>query len=1017
MANETTVRLGADASGYILELSRAGRSADAWAASNEAAARRTEASQRAVAEATENGSEASTRAISRFMRSLTQQASTSGLARSELMRLQAAQLGVTNQAAPFIAQIAASEESMKRAAGQSDALRSGLDRITAGATSAGERISELAAGMSPLSVALVGIGVGVPVLAGIEAAALRSARGLVEIQAQVDKLTVGLKFINGGSVLGASQDMEYLRDTTKRLGLSLDQVAKDYVSLAAASRGTSLEGDRTREIFTAVAEAATVLHLNADQTSGALTAIQQMMSKGSVQAEELRGQLGERLPGAFQIAARAMGVSTAELNKMLEQGQVLSEDFLPKFAAQLRSEFAGSVEEAAKAAQAALGRSSTAWTDFVRTVVDSGVGKFAAEQLNILTDGVNGVTEAMQRAKKEGAGFWGQAAAGAGGAARFLNPMNAFDYTPQSDANRADYLRAEIDRYKSAAEGGDRGAKNRVRQLNRELSQINGRMTPAVAGGDLEAFEAQQRLADARDAKARDDRVSAFISGGKHQTGQEQYESNIKAVEAQFSAAVVGLEQGSEKYNEALAAATARKAELTEKYEKAGKNADARTGRLELSGSIEALQQQYKDEEEALRGHLSDIRAQQQQGVISAREALDQELSARQSALGNQAALLQKEIDLSGGAAQVKARERYEGELRRVNAAIEQARKEHGNAIARLERQELLQVQAYSDALMNSLSVREQAIRSQVEAVGMGGAERELQARINQVNQDADRRRYDLSRSRSESRISQSVYEQELAALQQYQDQRLELELAANERLRVAEADWTNGATAAWQDYADKARDVASQAKNAFTNLYDGLTDAGAAWATGTKVSIGDVGRAFVASLVKMQLQAAATPLFGAISGFAASAFQPSNWTTTNTGNPWSLESLGVMGGRAGGGGVGSGQLWEVNEKGPELYRTEGKTFLMTGEQGGYVTPLTTGGAAGGFGGAPSVHISMTGAPSEPAVQARQNADGSLSIDMIWKQIDQRLGSAIATGQSATGRAMQKRFGLVPQLG
>lgn len=987
MANETTVRLGADASGYILELARAGRSADAWAASNEAAARRTEASQRAVAEATQNGSEASTRAISRYMRSLTQQASTSGLARSELLRLQAAQLGVTNQAAPFIAQIAASEESMKRAADQSTALRSGLDRVTSGAASAGERIAQLAAGMSPLGVALVGVGVGVPVLAGIEAAALRSARGVVEIQAQVDKLTVGLKFINGGSVLGASQDMEYLRVTTNRLGLSLDQVAKDYVGLAAASRGTSLEGERTRDIFTAIAEASTVLHLSADETSGALTAVQQMISKGTVQAEELRGQLGERLPGAFQIAARAMGVSTSELSKMLEQGEVISTEFLPKFADQLRREFAGSVEEAAAAAQAALGRSSTAWTDFVRTVVDSGLGKFAAEQLNILTDGVNGVTEAMQRAKKEGAGFWGQAAAGAGGALRFLNPVNAFDYTPQSDANRAEYLRAEIERYRAAADGGDRGAKNRIRQLGRELSQIQGRMTPTVAGGDLEAFEARQRAAEERDAKARDDRVNAFIGGGKHKTRQEQYADNIKAVEAQFSAAVVGLEKGSAKYDEALAVATARKQELTEKYEKAGKTAADRADRFALSGDIEALQQQYRDEEDALRNHLSEIRAQQQQGLISAREALAQELSARQAALGNQAAILQKEIDLSSGAARIKARERYEGELRRVNAAIEQAQKDHDNAIARLNRQETLQVAAYNDALLNALSTREQAIRSQVSAVGMGSSQREQQSRIDQINQDADRRRYDLSRSRSENRIPQSVYEQNLVALARYQEQRLKLELDATERLRAAESDWTNGAMAAWQDYADKARDVAGQAKSAFTSLYDGLIDAGAAWATGTKVSIGEVLRTFAASMIKMQAQAAASPLFGLVTSFATSLFQPSNWTTTNTSNPWSLESLGVMGGRAGGGGVGSGQLWEVNEKGPELFTTEGKTYLMTGESGGYVTPLAAGSAGnGGTGGSGGVEVN---------VYVQGNGQSNTDAPAGWEQFGQEIGDFV----------------------
>ena len=51
-----------------------------------------------------------------------------------------------------------------------------------------------------------------------------------------------------------------------------------------------------------------------------------------------------------------MGVTTAELSKMLEQGKVLSEDFLPRFAAQLQKELGGGAVAAAQTAQAAFAR-------------------------------------------------------------------------------------------------------------------------------------------------------------------------------------------------------------------------------------------------------------------------------------------------------------------------------------------------------------------------------------------------------------------------------------------------------------------------------------------------------------------------------------------------------------------------------------------------------------------------------------------------------------------------------------
>ena len=72
-----------------------------------------------------------------------------------------------------------------------------------------------------------------------------------------------------------------------------------------------MEGENTRKIFVSLSEAGTALGLSNEDLNGSLYAISQMMSKGKVQAEELRGQLGERLPGAFNMAAEALGVTTA----------------------------------------------------------------------------------------------------------------------------------------------------------------------------------------------------------------------------------------------------------------------------------------------------------------------------------------------------------------------------------------------------------------------------------------------------------------------------------------------------------------------------------------------------------------------------------------------------------------------------------------------------------------------------------------------------------------------------------
>ncbi len=183
-----------------------------------------------------------------------------------------------------------------------------------------------------------------------------------------------LQFATGDGEAG----MAFVRREAHDLGLELTSAAKDYAQLAAASKGTRLEGQATRDIFHAVASAATVLQLSSDDTSGSLKAINQMMSKGTVAAEELRGQLGERLPGAFNLAAKAMGVSTQQLGKMLEQGEVMAADFLPKFAAELQRSLGDEPAKAATSTQAQLNRLKTAWTELLVSVGNSGPMREAA---------------------------------------------------------------------------------------------------------------------------------------------------------------------------------------------------------------------------------------------------------------------------------------------------------------------------------------------------------------------------------------------------------------------------------------------------------------------------------------------------------------------------------------------------------------------------------------------------------------------------------------------------------------
>lgn len=160
----------------------------------------------------------------------------------------------------------------------------------------------------------------------------------------------------GGNQARVAQEIGWIRTEAARLGIEIGTLAEEYSKFAVATRGSSLEGEQTRRVFTAVSEAARVNKLSLDQIKGTYLALTQMVSKGTVSMEELRQQLGERLPGAFTLAARAMGMTGAELSKMIAEGRLATDEFLPKFAAELEKTFSPQLAAALESLATQIGQ-------------------------------------------------------------------------------------------------------------------------------------------------------------------------------------------------------------------------------------------------------------------------------------------------------------------------------------------------------------------------------------------------------------------------------------------------------------------------------------------------------------------------------------------------------------------------------------------------------------------------------------------------------------------------------------
>jgi tape measure domain-containing protein len=185
----------------------------------------------------------------------------------------------------------------------------------------------------------------------------------------------------------------FLTDIAQKYGIELISLSQAYNQFSASAQGTTLEGEKTQVIFDAVAKSSAMLGVSTDDTNGILRALGQMMSKGKVQAEELRGQLGDRMAGAFRLFAEGMGVSTAQLDAMLKKGEVLAEDVLPKFAAQLNKKYKLGLGEEVETTQASLTRLTNAWTIFVDNVEQR--SSIAGNSISSITSMITGLLKEM----------------------------------------------------------------------------------------------------------------------------------------------------------------------------------------------------------------------------------------------------------------------------------------------------------------------------------------------------------------------------------------------------------------------------------------------------------------------------------------------------------------------------------------------------------------------------------------------------------------------------------------------
>lgn len=188
----------------------------------------------------------------------------------------------------------------------------------------------------------------------------------MEMQALENRLGAAI-----GKFTDTAEEMSYLRSEADRTGQNFRTLTDSYASFSAATTRAGISVEGTREIFKNFNETAISLKLSNEKTKLVFMALEQMASKGKVSMEELRRQLGDALPGALEIAARSMGMTTAAFNDAVSKGEIMSADFLPKFSRAVREELGGSFDTASEQLTANLNRMFNAFWDLKQEIGDA----------------------------------------------------------------------------------------------------------------------------------------------------------------------------------------------------------------------------------------------------------------------------------------------------------------------------------------------------------------------------------------------------------------------------------------------------------------------------------------------------------------------------------------------------------------------------------------------------------------------------------------------------------------------
>ena len=248
--------------------------------------------------------------------------------------------------------------------------------------------------------------------------------------------------------------------------------------------------------------------------------------------------------------------------------------------------------------------------------------------------------------------------------------------------------------------------------------------------------------------------------------------------------------------------------------------------------------------------------------------AYEAEIAALEAAKGKKTTSAAQSIQLDQKIADARA-----GMVKAHKDADSQLEVLATNETGRLAKQERA-ISSYVQALGQQQRALELAGQRAALGVGQGDRQNALSGELNsqqdrfaQQSLELASQKSDPSRNMSEEefkRKSQALADANKKATDQIRQNYADVE--------TAQGDWTKGATSAWENYLDSARNVAGQTKSLFGNAFSSMEDSIVNFAMTGKLSFADFTKSILADMARIATRQAASGLLGSLVGLGVSA-------------------------------------------------------------------------------------------------------------------------------------------------